>query len=73
MRLTLSIVTSTNCLYRGNQILDNSEESFSTNEKVIIKKDQLKVGTYEIHVFSRIPDVVINRRGEFPISIFGPI
>lgn len=71
--LDLVVVGPDEDVYRSNQILDNSEESFSTNEKVIINNDQHKVGTYEIHVFSRIPDVVINRRGEFSISIFGPI
>lgn len=60
-------------LYRGNQRPDDTEEMFSTNERVIIKKENLAVGKYEIHIISHIPDVVPTKSTEFSISIFGPI
>ena len=69
----LVVISPDESVYRGNQRPDDTEESYSTNQRVIVKKNELKPGKYEIHVFSSIPEIVPNRRSEFSISIFGSL
>ncbi|KAK8857613.1 hypothetical protein M9Y10_016018 [Tritrichomonas musculus] len=71
--LDLVVVGPDETVYRGNQRADNTEESYSTNERVVIKKDNVKPGKYEIHVFASIPEIVPNRLSQFSVSIFGSL
>lgn len=69
----LVVVGPDETVFRGNQRSDDTEESYSTNQRVVVKKGELKPGKYEIHVFSNIPEIVPNRRSEFSVSIFGSL
>ncbi|KAK8864751.1 hypothetical protein M9Y10_010274 [Tritrichomonas musculus] len=71
--LDLVVISPDKTVYRGNQRVDNTEEMFSTNERVIIKKEELKPGKYEIHVISHIPEIVTEKSVMFSVTVFGPI
>lgn len=71
--LDLIVIGPDEKVYRGNQRVDDTEELYSTNERVIVKKDEVKPGKYEIHVISHIPEIVPNKRSEFSVSIFGSL
>ncbi|OHS92758.1 hypothetical protein TRFO_12314 [Tritrichomonas foetus] len=60
-------------VYRGNQRVDGSEEQYSTNERVLIPKENVTVGKYEIHIFSHVPEIVEDRTAEFSIVVFGSL
>jgi subtilisin family serine protease len=50
--LDLIIVSPTGRVFRGNRRPDDTEERFSTNERVIIDPAELELGTYEVHVIA---------------------
>lgn len=73
--IDLVVVSPSGKVYRGNMREDNTEEHYSTNEKVIVKKDDVEKGTYEIHVFSVIPTTLQNLTDlvEFAVTVYGSL
>ena len=73
--IDLVIVDPNNVVYRGNLREDNTEEHYSTNERVIIDHDDIVDGNYEIHVFTSYPSNLENsiKDVEFAVTIFGPL
>ena len=49
--LDLVVVSPDGEIFKGDHLNDGDTQHFSTNEKVIIRKNELKVGTYTVHVF----------------------
>ncbi|OHT00028.1 hypothetical protein TRFO_33413 [Tritrichomonas foetus] len=66
--LDLVVISPTGKRYLGDHRSDGDSEHFSTNEKVIISKDELELGEYEIHVYSNVNDPQ-----KFSIVAVGPI
>lgn len=73
--LDLVVVSPSGAVYRGNQRADNTEEHYSTNERVIIPSNEIERGNYEVHVFSSYPTDLQNLADivDFAITIFGPL
>jgi subtilisin family serine protease len=55
--LDLIIVSPSGTVFRGNRRTDNTEEHFSTIERVIIDPSELEIGDYEVHVIASNPDI----------------
>ena len=49
--LDLVVVDPVGNIFMGDHLNGDDSEHFSTNEKVIVKKDEIKVGTYTVHVY----------------------
>lgn len=71
--LDLVVISPNGKVYRGNQRVDDTEEKYSTNERVLIDKSEVVVGKYQIHVFAFIPEIVNDRTVDFSITIFGSL
>jgi hypothetical protein len=66
--LDLVVVSPTGKVFRGNHHPNNTEEHYSTTERVIV--DDVEIGEYLIHVLSKsdlIPEV------SFSIALIGPV
>ena len=48
--LDLIVVSPKGQIFKGDHI-EGDTQHYSTNEKIIIKKDELEVGTYTVHVY----------------------
>lgn len=71
--LDLVVVSPSNKVYRGNQRPDNTEERYSTNERVIINSDDVEKGNYEIHVFVSTSLNNAKDSVDFAMTILGPL
>jgi subtilisin family serine protease len=69
--LDLIVVSPTNKIFRGNRRSDNTEERFSTVERVIIAPPELETGTYQVHVIASNPSVATTTN--FSIAAVGAI
>lgn len=49
--LDLVVVSPDGTIFRGDGLV-NDTQHLSTNEKVVIDKDELKVGTYKVHIYA---------------------
>lgn len=49
--LDLVVVSPSGKMFKGDHQEDGDTQHFSTNEKVILRKDEVEVGTYTVHVY----------------------
>jgi hypothetical protein len=56
--LDLVVLSPSKRLFRGNHRIDDTEENYSTIERVIIFPAEVELGEYEVHVFAANPDFV---------------
>ncbi|OHT08906.1 hypothetical protein TRFO_22397 [Tritrichomonas foetus] len=66
--LDLVVISPNNMRYLGDNRQDEDSEHLSTNEKVIISKEELELGEYEIHIYSNV-----NEKQNFSVVSVGPV
>lgn len=49
--LDLVVVSPDGVIYRGDHLPNGDTQHLSTNEKVIVNKEEIKTGTYTVHVY----------------------
>jgi hypothetical protein len=69
--LDLIVVCPSGRILRGNHDAGESEEHFSTTERVILDPNEVEIGTYEIHVISMLSDLI--KDCQFSVVVSGLI
>ena len=68
--MNLVVKSPNGTFYYGNHHYNNTEEFFSTIEKVVIPINELEIGIYDIHVFITNPYISYNN--SFSMVVSGP-